>query len=515
MAARKKNIARNYAVDSGLKGLTVLKIEISETKERAGAWIAVFDDSGAEVDLGRFPVLKEVCAAACRKDFNPAKAGVKTFTVLMDGELTPCILVSVAGWKEQGGSRKVFLTLAEAFRACRTAGASDVAVLLDGAPSLKVPEIFVKIAGLPQLVNYRYDAYKKDNSPRFEKVSFIGCGELAACLDEARVDAEGTLLARDLTNMPMAALSPAKLADCAKTVATELADAGLAVTCEIAGADEIQRLSMGCFWGVAKGGAHCFPPRLITLRYCGGGDAPVIALVGKGICYDSGGYSLKNSMITMFDDMGGAAAVLGAFRAAALEKLPLNVTAVIAACVNLVSQQSYVPGDVLTSMSGRTVEILSTDAEGRLTLADAMTYALRKENAQSIVEISTLTGSAANAVGKRCAAYFADDEAMAADLEKASRRACEKVWRLPCDEELRSAVDSHVADLRNSVPGSPMGGGAILAALFLREFAEKKPWLHIDMAPTAYVKENQPWCDKGATGYGSSLLYHLLKVLSE
>jgi leucyl aminopeptidase len=491
-----------------------LKVEVTSVKKQAGAWIAVFDGSCVNPELSRFPLLNEVYAAAQKKGFNPAKAGTEVFTAVSGGEAVPCVLVSVAGWKENGGSRRVFLSMAAAFRACRTARASDIAVVLDGAPSLTAPEIFVKIAGLPKLVDYRFDAYKKDDIPRFETVSFIGSADLAACLNEARVDAEGTLLARNLTNTPVDTLPPARLAEHAEALAKELAAAGLPVDCTISGPDEIQRLSMGCYWGVAKGAARAVPPRLITLRYRGGGDSPVIALIGKGICYDSGGYSLKHSMITMFDDMGGAAAVLGAFRTAVLEKLPLNITVVIAACANLVSEYSYVPGDVLTSMSGRTVEVLSTDAEGRLTLADAMTYALKNENAGTLIEISTLTGSAGNAVGRRRAAYFTNDEKIAAEVEEASRRSCENVWRLPCDEELRSTVDSHVADLRNSVPGNTMGGGAILAALFLREFAEKKPWLHIDMAPVTYVGENQPWCDKGATGWGSSFLYHLLKVIS-
>ncbi len=492
-----------------------MKVEVTSAAEQAGAWIAVFDGSCVSPELSRFPVLNDVYSAALKAGFDPARPGMKTYTAVSGGKVIPCVLVSVAGWQENGGSRRVFLSMAGAFRACRRAEAGSVAVVLDGAPSLTAPEIFVKVAGVPALVNYRYDAYKKDPAPRFETVSFIGGADLAACLDEARLDAEGTLLARDLTNTPVDTLPPARLAERAEALAKELADAGLPVDCTVSGPDEIQRLSMGCYWGVAKGAAKTMPPRLITLRYRGGGDSPVIAMIGKGICYDSGGYSLKHSMITMFDDMGGAAAVLGAFRTAALEKLPLNITLVIAACANLVSEYSYVPGDVLTSMSGRTVEVLSTDAEGRLTLADAMTYALKNENAGTLIEISTLTGAAGGAVGRRSAAYFTNDETIAADVEKASRLACEKVWRLPCDEELRGTVDSHVADLRNSVPGNTMGGGAILAALFLREFAEKKPWLHIDMAPVTYVGEAQPWCDKGATGYGASLLYHLLKVISE
>ncbi|MBP5212370.1 MAG: leucyl aminopeptidase family protein, partial [Pyramidobacter sp.] len=236
-------------------------------------------------------------------------------------------------------------------------------------------------------------------------------------------------------------------------------------------------------------------------------------IVGKGICFDSGGYSLKNNMRAMFDDMGGAAAALGALRTAALTRLPANLTVVIAACENLISEDAYVPGDIIGSMSGRSVEMLNADAEGRLTLADAITYALREENAAAVVDIATLTGAAAGAVGRRSAVVMSDRDCLMRAVREAALLSCEKVWLLPCDEELRPQLDTPFADLRNSVPGNPQGGGAIIAGLFLREFAEKKPWLHIDMAPVCYFPDGAPASGKGATGWGASLLYHFVKCL--
>ncbi len=173
------------------------------------------------------------------------------------------------------------------------------------------------------------------------------------------------------------------------------------------------------------------------------------------------------------------------------------------------------PGDIISSMSGRSIEMLNADAEGRLTLADAITYALREENAAAIVDIATLTGAASGAVGRRSAVVMSEHECLMRTVREASLFSCEKVWPLPCDEELRPLLDSPFADLRNSVPGNPSGGGAILAGLFLREFAEKRPWLHIDMAPVCYFADGAPGTGKGASGWGASLLYHFVKLLSQ
>ena len=216
----------------------------------------------------------------------------------------------------------------------------------------------------------------------------------------------------------------------------------------------------------------------------------------------------------MHGDMGGAAAVIGAIRAIALEKLPVNVIAVVAACKNMISGDAYVPGDILFSMNGKKIEMLNSDAEGRLTLADALTYAIRKENAGSIIDIATLTGAAQGAVGVRSSAVFSNDEELYAEVEEASERACEKIWRLPLDKELFPVIESEVADIQNSAQGSTMGGGAIVAGLFLQEFVEDHSWVHVDIAPVSWESKDIDYSIKGATGYGVSLLYETVKVIS-
>jgi leucyl aminopeptidase len=227
--------------------------------------------------------------------------------------------------------------------------------------------------------------------------------------------------------------------------------------------------------------------------------------------FDSGDYSIKSKMHTMHDDMGGAAAVIGAIRAIALMELEADVVAVIPACKNMISGNAFVPGDVLRTKAGRTIEVLSTDAEGRLILADALTYAIHEEKADEIVDIATLTGAAKRAVGNKCAAVMANHEELYGLLEKASLRSCEKIWRLDLDGELGPALSSSVADFKSSNPDNPAGGGAILAGLFLQKFVEKKPWAHIDMAPVNWLTEENAYCRKGATGYGVSLLYQFVK----
>lgn len=273
---------------------------------------------------------------------------------------------------------------------------------------------------------------------------------------------------------------------------------------------------MESFLAVARGAKNT-PPVLIVMRYLQGGDAPIIGYVGKGIVYDSGGYSLKSNanMKNMFDDMGGAAAVIGAMSAIANQKLPVNVVGVIAACENKLSYDSYTPGDIIGSMAGKSIEVTNTDAEGRLTLADAITYAIRKERCDILVDIATLTGAAKAAVGKYSSAVITNDDVLYAALRHAAYCSSEKVWRLDADEEMRVCLNSSVADIKNASGATTDGGGCILAGLFLQEFTEKKPWLHIDMAGVNFRAEPPAFSASGATGYGAALLFYLARELQK
>jgi len=269
------------------------------------------------------------------------------------------------------------------------------------------------------------------------------------------------------------------------------------------GPKEVMRIGMGSFAAVAKGSAE--PLRFIVLRYEGGpkGEAPVV-LVGKGITFDTGGISIKPSaeMDEMKYDMGGAASVLGTFRALAELKPKLNVVGLIPSCENMLDGNAYKPGDILTSLSGQTIEVLNTDAEGRLILCDALTYAERFKP-KAVVDIATLTGACVVALGGVRSGLFATDDALAQELQAAGDAALDPCWRLPLDDEYADGLKSNFADVAN-VAGR--AGGAVNAAKFLQRFTEKYPWAHLDIAGTAW----KGGAAKGSTGRPVGLLVQFL-----
>jgi leucyl aminopeptidase len=266
---------------------------------------------------------------------------------------------------------------------------------------------------------------------------------------------------------------------------------------------------------VAVGQGSTRPPRLIEASYDGGKRH--VVLVGKGITFDSGGLSLKppEGMPAMKTDMGGGAAVLGALRAAADLKLPLRVTALVAAAENMPSGSAQRPGDVIHQYGGTTVEVLNTDAEGRLVLADAIAYADRDLKADVIVDIATLTGAMPVALGRRTAGLFSNDDDLADQLLAAAAASGERAWRMPLVEDYRVALDSPTADLRNiGQPKLKLGGGSITAALFLREFAGGRPWAHLDIAGSGRSDSEDDELSKGGTGFGVRLLTRWLEQLA-
>ena len=252
----------------------------------------------------------------------------------------------------------------------------------------------------------------------------------------------------------------------------------------------------------------------IVLRYKGNPSKPeeILGLVGKGLTFDTGGYSIKptSGMLTMKSDMGGAAAVIGAIASIAERKLEINVTAVVAACENVISDRSYKPGDIIGSMAGKTIEILNTDAEGRLTLADAAYYVVEKEKATKLVDIATLTGAVLHALGENVAGVVTNNQSFYSKLEKASEASGERIWQLPAYNDFKELYKSDVADLANT--GGRLAG-TITAGLFIGEFVQGKPWLHIDIAGTSWKDSAKDYFSKGGTGAGVNILYQLAKDL--
>jgi leucyl aminopeptidase len=396
---------------------------------------------------------------------------------------------------------------AKAFRAAVAAG---LALLKGGgtrhlvvASLLPQPIDETHAQALPAIVDdalyvYRHTKPSAPPASRLQRVSLAGsAGEAAALrqgLKRGESVAAGVALARECANRPGNHCTPSFLADEARVLAKAH---GLQV--QVLGRKEVEKLGMGCFLAVAQGSRQA--PRFIVLQYRGAPkSAAPLVLVGKGITFDTGGISIKPApeMDEMKFDMGGAASVLGTFRAIAPLKPKINLVGLIPACENMPGGGAVKPGDVVTSLSGQTVEILNTDAEGRLILCDALTYAERFEPA-AVVDIATLTGACVIALGHHRSGMFSSDDALAGELQRAGDAALDPCWRLPLDDEYDEALKSNFADMANV---GPRAGGAITAAMFLKRYTAKYPWAHLDIAGSAW----KSGAAKGATGRPVPLL---------
>lgn len=355
---------------------------------------------------------------------------------------------------------------------------------------------------------YRFDKYqteKKDN-PEIKVNLTLTEGstkETEEGIKRAEQLITGIFLARDLVNEPSNVIYPETLADKAKMALEPL---GIKVT--VYEEDEIFKIGLHAFLNVAKGSEK--RPRLIVMEYKGDPDATeCTAFVGKGLTYDSGGYSLKpsDSMNTMYSDMAGAASVIGAMHVLGKIKPVANVTGVIAACENLVSGGSYKPGDIIESLAGKTIEIDNADAEGRLTLADAVHYATNNLGCERVIDLATLTGACLIALGEEYSGALTNNTDFLAEVMKAADAAGERIWELPNDKDFAKRNESKIADIKNS--GGRLGG-TISAGQFVGAFVhEDKPWVHLDIAGTAFLDKPQHYLPAGATGVHVKTLVNL------
>jgi len=418
------------------------------------------------------------------------------------------LLVGLGKEREQGESayRKSIDT---AVKALRATGTTEATFYLTGQALRKRDTAFKveqAVLGIMEGM-YRFDRMKSkppETKRALKKVvlhvarrSDIATGEAAAA--RASAIAEGVNLARDLGNLPANICTPAHLA----SEAAELAKA-FGLVCDILEEKELAKLGMGAFLAVARGSRQ--PPKLIVLEHRGAKkkDDPPVVLVGKGVTFDTGGISLKPApeMDEMKFDMCGAASVLGTMKAVALMKLPLNVVGIVPATENMPDGNAVKPGDVVTTMSGKTVEILNTDAEGRLILCDALTYAERYKPA-AVVDIATLTGAMVIALGHVATGLFANSDPLARELLHAGDAAWDRAWHMPLWDDYQEGLKSNFADIPNI---GTRAGGSITAACFLDRFAKAYPWAHLDIAGTAW----KSGIDKGATGRPVALLANFL-----
>jgi leucyl aminopeptidase len=362
------------------------------------------------------------------------------------------------------------------------------------------------------LAAYRYDRYLseklKENYKVPRAVTLLTAKtdnkpDCEAALENTRKTCQAVMFARDLVNTPGNVKAPVFLAEQAQAAAK-----ASSIECTILGHQELVDAGCGALLGVAQGSVR--EPQLIILEHKGGSqNALPVVLVGKGVVFDAGGISLKpaDKMDEMKMDMAGGAAVIGALYAAALLKLPINLVGIIPAVENMPSGTAYRPGDILTSLSGQTIEVLNTDAEGRLILADALTYAKRYQP-QLVIDLATLTGACIIALGHHATAILGNDQALVDALLQAGEECGERLWQLPLWEDYDQQIKSHVADVKNT-GGRP--AGTITAAAFLKKFAGDFRWAHLDIAGTAWSDSDQPYTPKGGTGVGVRLLVSFLQ----
>ncbi len=463
------------------------------------------------VDKALGGAIRDVIAAG---DFT-GKSG-ETLVLYTRGAIrAPRVLVVGLGESGKFNLAAARAAAATAARKARDLGSQTVATIVHGADSggLEPAAAAGALAEGSLLGPYRYAGYRskppKDWKPDLatltvieHDVSRLPIYQAAVARAEAVV--KGVTLVRDMVNTPANAMTPTVMAEKAAAVAAET---GLKI--EVLGRAECKALGMGIFMAVAEESEQ--DPKFIILEHtpAGAADLPTVVLVGKGVTFDSGGISIKpaQDMWQMKDDMAGAAAVIATLGVAGRLNLPLHVVGLAPCAENLPGGRAQKPGDVFTGMSGKTMEVISTDAEGRMLLADALAYAARF-NPAAVVDIATLTGAQSIALGPQAAAVFCNDEKLVAGLLAAADASGDRLWRLPLYEEYAEAIKSEVADVKNST-GRYAGIGT--SAKFLEHFTDGYPWAHVDMASMAWGEEDKPAQPKGATGYGVRLFTALLE----
>jgi leucyl aminopeptidase len=426
------------------------------------------------------------------------------------------IVIAGLGKQEELNKEKIRVATADACRALRKKGAKQIDITLFGVGingiTAQASAQAITEGALLGLYTFTRHLSKKTEQGEIQHLVIIDRNvknkqAIEQGVSAGRILAEAANLARDLVNEPSNYMTPTILAEEAKKVAEKYQ---LAI--KVFDRDQIKGLGMGAFLGVAQGSAQ--PPKFIVLNYHGHGAKTIdIALVGKGLTFDSGGISLKPSadMGDMKSDMAGGASVIAAMSAIAQFKPKVNVIAIVAATENMPSGTAVKPADILTAMNGKTIEVENTDAEGRLTLADALGYA-NKQGAKQIIDVATLTGACVVALGDVTTGVFTNNQELIDKVISAGSEVGDKMWQMPMFDEYKEQNKSDVADLKNT------GGrkaGAITAALFVGEFAEKTPWVHLDIAGTSLLDKPKGYYIKGATGVPTRTLVKLVLSLDK
>jgi leucyl aminopeptidase len=426
----------------------------------------------------------------------------------------PARMLTIAGLgkRQDFNADKIRGVAGEFCRALRKLNCHKIATILHGAGIGGIqPEASAEAVAEGALLGlYSFTKYKKPEYEDVEEMLIVVSEKeevpiLEQAIGKAKLVAEATNLARDMVNEPANYMTPGQMAEVAKEIASKYN-----FEFKVFDPEDMEAMGMGALLGVAKGSNQ--PPKLITLSYKGDERSEkALGFLGKGITFDSGGISIKPSagMEDMKGDMAGAAAVMTALGAIAQLKPKINVTAIIPATENLPSGTALKPGDVLKAMNGKTIEVISTDAEGRLILADALSYA-RRLGLSPLIDLATLTGACRVALGTFYSGLFGNDQDLVNKVLKAAERSGERMWQMPMPAEYKEQNKSEIANIKNT---GNRYGGAITAALFLAEFVDNTPWVHLDIAGPALSNKESGYIVKGATGFGVRTLVEL--ALSE
>jgi len=497
-----------------------IKVIVGEiAKIEADAIIVNFFEEREGIN-GDIAAIDGVLAGAISQLINQGeiKGKLNEITIIHSLGKLPAARVVIAGLGKQQEltQDRVRGVVAETCRLLRQKGVGSIATIAQGAGIAGIsPEgaaQAVTEGALLGVYSFRRHITKKAEYGEIKQLTIVDADEtnlpiLEQGCHKGRILAEATNLARDMVNEPANYMTPKHMAE----VAARLAETyGLELN--ILEREQMQELGMGALLGVTQGSRQ--PPKFIVLHYRGGDSSETnVALVGKGITFDSGGISIKPSegMAEMKGDMAGGAAVIAAIAAIAQLKPKINVMAIIPAAENLPSDNALKPGDILTAMNGKTIEIISTDAEGRLILADALGYA-KKHGAKLIVDVATLTGACVVALGNVCTGAFTNNQELVDKVIAAGVEAGERIWQMPMYEEYKEQNKSEVADIKNA---GGRYGGAITAAQFLAEFAGDTPWVHLDIAGTNLSYKERAYLVKGATGVPVRTLVGLILFLAK
>jgi len=472
-----------------------------------------------EDELNKLPLLNKkltdlIKAAAAKEGFEGRK---EQFFVLQTKEYIGAykLLIAGVGKSEESDLYRVRKYVAEAVKKASHFQPEQIAFVLPDAwlEKFTTESIIQATVEAGVLSSYKFFKYKSSEEKSKikeikEAVLCITAGRLASAEKGVKLGllySEATCFARDLINEPSTVTTPSYLATLAQAISKESKGKVKATILERA---EIKKLGMNAYLGVAKGSDEL--PKLIRLDYKPRYSRKKIAIIGKGITFDTGGLSLKSSeqMEKMKMDMAGAAAVLAIFKVLPFLNIEASVVGLIPACENMVSSRALKPGDIVTAVNGKTIEVLNTDAEGRLTLADALFYLATKEKPDYLIDLATLTGSCIIALGEEIAGLWSTDRKLLEKLQKASDNCGEKLWQMPLFEEYKPLIKSDIADLKNTQTGKY--AGSITAALFLSEFTAFVPWAHLDIAGPSFAEKDSALMPKGGAGFGVRLLLSFL-----